>query len=218
MTVSARFVGRSASVGEARRFTTDALAALSGEVIDAAALMVSELATNALVHADADFEVTIEITETAVTVEVTDAGQGVPTLRWPEASDPHGRGLRIVEELSDRWGTRAGSDGSGKSVWFTIERAPTPARDAFRSGRARPSTSDPSGSRPWRLVRRGQRPACGRGRSAGWDSLVQTLDHQERQLLRRPVMRSPSRRAAFVRRPAGRCTPSLVDGQSGVRG
>ena len=162
MTVSARFVGRSASVGEARRFTTDAVADLSGEIIDAAALMVSELATNALVHAAADFEVTIDITETAVSVEVTDAGEGVPTLRWPEASDPHGRGLHIVEELSDRWGTRAGSDGSGKSVWFTIDLSPTPAHDASQTGRARSSKADPSGSRPWRLVRRGQRSACRR--------------------------------------------------------
>jgi anti-sigma regulatory factor (Ser/Thr protein kinase) len=173
MTVSARFVGRSASVGEARRFTTDALAGLSGEVIDAAALMVSELATNALVHADADFEVTIDITETAVSVEVTDAGRGVPTLRWPEDSDPHGRGLHIVEQLSDRWGTRAGSDGSdgaGKSVWFTIDRAPTPAR----ASRAGSSQADPSGSRPWRPVLRGQRLSCRRGRS---HDLVPGLRH-----------------------------------------
>ncbi|HEY5251397.1 MAG TPA: ATP-binding protein [Acidimicrobiales bacterium] len=159
MTVSARFVGRSASVGEARRFIADALADLTGEIIDAAALMVSELATNALVHAAADFEVTIDITERSVSVEVTDAGKGVPTLRWPEDSDPHGRGLHIVEELSDRWGTRAGSDGSGKSVWFTIDRSTTPDRTG-RTSRARSSQADPSGSRPWRLVRRDQRSAC----------------------------------------------------------
>lgn len=167
MTVSARFVGRSASVGEARRFTTSALADLSGEITDAAALMVSELATNALVHADAEFEVTIDVTETAVSVVVTDAGKGVPTLRWPEASDPHGRGLHIVEELSDRWGTRAGSDGSGKSVWFTIDRSPTGDHDASRTSRAPSSQADASGSRPWRLARRGQGRGCRQGGHTG---------------------------------------------------
>lgn len=165
MTVSARFVARSPSVGAARRFTTEALAGLSSEVIDAVVLMVSELATNALVHAAADFELTVDVTGTAVSVEVTDAGGGFPALRWPETSDLHGRGLHIVEELSDRWGTRVGSDGSGKTVWFTIDRPPTPAQDASRAGRARPRRSDPTGSRPWRPVRRGERPACRDGRA-----------------------------------------------------
>ena len=172
MTVSARFASRSASVGAARRFTTEALAHVSPEVVDAAALMVSELATNALVHAAADFEVTIDVADASVSVEVTDAGGGFPTLRWPETSDLHGRGLHIVEELSDRWGTRAGSDGSGKTVWFTIDRSPTSAQDGSRTGQARTSRIDPSGSRPRRLVRRGQRPACRGGRRPTWDRLV----------------------------------------------
>jgi anti-sigma regulatory factor (Ser/Thr protein kinase) len=175
MTVSARFDGHAGSVGEARRFTTGALAGLSNEVIDAAALMVSELATNALVHAAADFEINIDITDTSVSVEVTDEGGGVPTLQWPEASDLHGRGLHIVEELSDRWGTRTRSDGSGKSVWFTIDTAASPAPDAAGSGRDRSGEADPSGSRPWRLVRRGERLACPRGRRYGREYLAPGL-------------------------------------------
>lgn len=174
MTVSTRLVGRPASVRAARQFTTDALGELPPEMIEAAALMVSELATNALVHAAAGFEVTIDVTKTAVSVEVSDAGEGLPTLRSPEPSDPHGRGLHIVEQLSDRWGTRAASDGSGKSVWFALDRSPSAAHDAARSGRTRSGRADATGSRSWRPVRRDQRSARRRGRmypAGGWASV-----------------------------------------------
>ena len=45
---------------------------------------------------------------------------GIPTRRSPGETEPHGRGLTIVEELSDQWGTIHAAGEIGKSVWFTL--------------------------------------------------------------------------------------------------
>jgi hypothetical protein len=83
--------------------------------------MVSELATNALVHATSGFEVRIERDATTVRTTVTDNGEGSPSLSFPQDTDPHGRGLRVVQELSDDWGTTVDPDTAGKSVWFNLD-------------------------------------------------------------------------------------------------
>jgi anti-sigma regulatory factor (Ser/Thr protein kinase) len=81
--------------------------------------MVSELATNALRHAETPFSVRVEQVPGTVRVEVADGGEGQPAVRSPEPSEPSGRGLRIVESLSESWGVTAAS-GAGKTVWFTV--------------------------------------------------------------------------------------------------
>ena len=48
------------------------------------------------------------------------AGGGVPTVRSPGVSEPSGRGLFLVRELSDDWGVGAGEGEPGKGVWFTM--------------------------------------------------------------------------------------------------
>ena len=66
--------------------------------------MVSELATNCVRHTVTDFTVRVERTPDEVRVDVTDTGGGTPEVRSPEPSEPSGRGLRIVRELSDSFG------------------------------------------------------------------------------------------------------------------
>jgi anti-sigma regulatory factor (Ser/Thr protein kinase) len=83
------------------------------------AVMVSELATNALRHAETSFSVRVDQTPGSVRVEVADGGDGRPAVQSPAPSEPSGRGLRIVESLSDAWGVTAAS-GTGKTVWFTL--------------------------------------------------------------------------------------------------
>jgi anti-sigma regulatory factor (Ser/Thr protein kinase) len=101
-------------------------------VVEAAELMTSELATNVLRHAQSSFELTIHVTEDQVRVEVRDSGEGQPTLRSPDPHEHSGRGLRIVQALSDAWGVIPTA--SGKLVWFTLsvhEQAQThPAESA----------------------------------------------------------------------------------------
>lgn len=114
-----KFPGRSESIREARRFVTAGLKGQPLETVEAAALMVSELATNCVRHAHSDFEIAIETSSGRSTrIEALDAGPGHPEAQNPTPSEPTGRGLRIVEALSDKWGIdeRPG----GKTVWFEI--------------------------------------------------------------------------------------------------
>ena len=108
------------SVPTVRRFVTEAVTGVSRETIDSVTLLVSELATNAIVHADTDFVVRVEWTKRQVCVEVSDTGAGIPALRHSRPYDTSGRGLPIVDALSDSWGVRPSAAGRGKTVWFIV--------------------------------------------------------------------------------------------------
>jgi serine/threonine-protein kinase RsbW len=108
------------SVPAARRFASSAIAGASPETIEAVELMVSELATNCIRHTDGGFELTIARTGQTIRVEATDGAGGNPTMRSPKPTDPTGRGLKIVDMLSSRWGVERG-DRHGKTVWFTVQ-------------------------------------------------------------------------------------------------
>jgi anti-sigma regulatory factor (Ser/Thr protein kinase) len=119
------FPRRSESIGQARRFVREVLGDGPPETIEAAELMVSELATNSVQHAQSAFEITIAGSGGSggsLRVEVRDCGAGEPTLRSPTPREPRGRGLRIVEALSTSWGIDPGP--TGKTVWFTMPRRP----------------------------------------------------------------------------------------------
>jgi anti-sigma regulatory factor (Ser/Thr protein kinase) len=84
-------------------------------------LMVSELATNAVRHAQTDFTVAITYTDSMVEVSVSDRGGGTPLKRDPTHSEPTGRGLLIVDAFSDEWGiTRSGKT---TAIWFRLAHA-----------------------------------------------------------------------------------------------
>jgi anti-sigma regulatory factor (Ser/Thr protein kinase) len=119
VTEERRFPHTPASVAEARHFVQGALSDAPAERREVIAVMVSELATNALRHAETSFSVRVEQTLGTVRIEVSDGGDGHPAVRSPEPSEPSGRGLRIVESLSDAWGVTAAQD-AGKTVWFTL--------------------------------------------------------------------------------------------------
>jgi anti-sigma regulatory factor (Ser/Thr protein kinase) len=104
----------------ARRYVRETLAGLPRDVVEAVTLMVSELATNCVRHANTDFTLSIEQTGRQVRVDIADTGTGQVTRQDPEPADVSGRGLSIVEQLSDTWGVREFVDGEGKSVWFML--------------------------------------------------------------------------------------------------
>jgi anti-sigma regulatory factor (Ser/Thr protein kinase) len=114
------------SVGAARRFARDALHDLRPDSLEEIELMVSELATNCIRHSKTTFDVAIARSAKYVRVEVTDRAGGKPKVRSPGPEDPSGRGLKIVEMLSDDWGVDYHHD-DGKTVWFTINAAPSTA-------------------------------------------------------------------------------------------
>lgn len=129
------FRGRGESVAQARRFAREALSDLSEETRETVELLVSELATNCVRHARSDFEITLQLARGKVRVEARDSGTGQPTPRTPEPSEPSGRGLLIIEAMSERWGVIAGA--GGKTVWFEVPAALSaepPSRRAARPG------------------------------------------------------------------------------------
>lgn len=114
------------SVGAARRFARDVLRDLRPDALEVVELMVSELATNAIRHSKSAFDIAIARTSRNVRIEVSDQAGGRPSVRSPRPEDPNGRGLKIVEMLSDDWGVDYHAD-DGKTVWFVVSAAPAPA-------------------------------------------------------------------------------------------
>jgi len=84
-----------------------------------AALVVSELATNAVVHARTPFEVTLSRYDGTVEIAVTDGLWTAPPFVQTHLFELGGRGLTLVEGYSRSWGVRPTSDG-GKSVWAAL--------------------------------------------------------------------------------------------------
>jgi serine/threonine-protein kinase RsbW len=118
MTQDAHFPNDTSSIAAARRFVADALRDLEAATRDRATLLVSEISTNAVKHAQSNFAVTVIADGPTVRVEVRDFGHGQPTLRDPPPAEPTGRGLLIVSAMSDGWGVETHSD--GKTVWFAL--------------------------------------------------------------------------------------------------
>jgi anti-sigma regulatory factor (Ser/Thr protein kinase) len=77
-------------------------------------LILSELVTNALRHGRAPISVRL-LRDRALICEVTDASTTSPHLRYAASTDEGGRGLFLVAQLSERWGTRYTPD--GKVIW-----------------------------------------------------------------------------------------------------
>jgi anti-sigma regulatory factor (Ser/Thr protein kinase) len=108
------------SVPAARRFVLAALDGAGDDVRDAASLMASELATNCVIHGRTDFEISVDVDDDAVRVSFTDFGGGHPQVRRPDPGTPHGRGLHIVEELSDDWSITTSPKDGATTVSFTL--------------------------------------------------------------------------------------------------
>jgi anti-sigma regulatory factor (Ser/Thr protein kinase) len=116
-----------AAVTDARLHVARELDGMPADVVETVALLVSELATNSVRHAAAGFTLAVERTPDRIRVAVTDAGPGRPEKRSPDPVEASGRGLMIVEALSDAWGTTPAPGGAGKTVWFEIATAPATA-------------------------------------------------------------------------------------------
>ena len=110
------------SAGAARRFVGDALSHLGvggGTLAETAVLLTSELVTNAVVYTAGTIEVAVQRADGAVMVSVGDQSEVTPRPREPELGDTSGRGLGLVEALSEAWGVDQPPD-NGKAVWFLL--------------------------------------------------------------------------------------------------
>ncbi len=75
---------------------------------------MSELVTNAIRYATGSIRLRL-IRERALVCEVFDGGATAPHLRHPRTTDEGGRGLLLVSQLTQRWGTRFVPE--GKIIW-----------------------------------------------------------------------------------------------------
>jgi anti-sigma regulatory factor (Ser/Thr protein kinase) len=105
------------TVPSARNFVLGVLGAwhLEGEN---AGLLVSELATNAVVHGRSDYTVRVELLGDVVRVEVADDNPRQPTVSFVSSGSISGLGLWVVSKLAKQWGSRP--NGEGKTVFFEI--------------------------------------------------------------------------------------------------
>ena len=160
---SRRFPETTSSVPVARQFVAESLSALEPEVGETAALLVSELATNAVVHATSDFAVTVRLPDP------DRAGAGRGGGRRPRASrcrsgrrrpPPTVGAFSWWPRLAEEWGVEGAGPRAGKTIWFELAPATAAAGAAAAVTAAAAARSDDAaepGAPFGRLCRRRRR-------------------------------------------------------------
>ena len=122
----------------ARRFVEDSLARASEVVRDQAALLLSEVFTNALLHAVGPIGVEVQQKGRAYRIAVSDRSSAPPVDKGYREDDATGRGLHLLDNLAAAWGWQR--TGSGKVVWFDL---PVPLQPPTSRSAERRSPDDP---------------------------------------------------------------------------
>lgn len=125
-TASLRLPPEPTAPRRARAFLSAELQAwgVEEEVVETAQLCLSEVVTNAVNHAHTVADVRLSLLEGVLTVIVRDRGEQGDVLEPTREEDPlavYGRGLMLVEALTDRWGSER--DVGGTTVWFALDLA-----------------------------------------------------------------------------------------------
>lgn len=104
---------------QARRFLAEAgCPEHATRLLESAVLLVSEMVTNAVRHGAPPLFVEVDCDGLSIQVRVRDGGINLPSSRAARADDEGGRGLALIEVLSDDWGVEPDDD--GKTVWFRL--------------------------------------------------------------------------------------------------
>jgi anti-sigma regulatory factor (Ser/Thr protein kinase) len=115
------------SVRAARRLVGAALESVGDDpAADQAVLLVSELATNAVLHARTQFRIEVVVDADVVRVAVFDQSPVRPSRRNFSDTSGSGRGLHLVDELATSWGVDE-EPPAGKRVWFEVRLHEEPA-------------------------------------------------------------------------------------------
>nr|WP_239149310.1 PAS domain S-box protein [Streptomyces sp. SID12501] len=108
------------SVREGRAFLHKALVSWGcAAAADNALLLLAEILTNAVLHAEGPLGLHLSRSDSDLTVEVSDHSPQLPQPRLATADDESGRGLLLVRALADNWGVRPTDE--GKTTWFTLK-------------------------------------------------------------------------------------------------
>ncbi|MGC9382720.1 SpoIIE family protein phosphatase [Streptomyces sp. MH13] len=132
--VSRRFAQAPVSVASARRFVRAALDDVASDLVDTAELLVSELVTNAVLHARSEAEVAVARHEGRVRVRVGDRRPSrAPVPQYCSPYTGTGQGLALVEQLASRYGVDTGDE--CKTVWFELwPDGPPPPSSGWETG------------------------------------------------------------------------------------
>jgi anti-sigma regulatory factor (Ser/Thr protein kinase) len=107
------------SAGRARRWAEAHLTAWHLDaLVDDALLVLSELIANAGLHGRGQIVVALALLPDGLRIEVCDEGDGTVLIVEGPVDRPSGRGMVIVDRLSDRWGVDAADDGT--AVWAEL--------------------------------------------------------------------------------------------------
>ena len=107
------------AAGEARHFVAGRVAdVLPPEVTEVAILLTSELVTNVIVHARTPMRLSVDVEPSALRVAIADDAPRTPVRRAGGDTRLTGRGMHLVEKLSNHWGVEPTP--SGKTVWFEL--------------------------------------------------------------------------------------------------
>jgi anti-sigma regulatory factor (Ser/Thr protein kinase) len=119
---SATVPARTGSVPATRAFLVNLLKGwdIAVDTIDDAALLVTELVTNAIEHGAGMVAIEVCIMDGVLHVAVSDRGRWVPHQAEADPEAEHGRGLWLVEAVSSDWGRTPQDGGDGKTVWFDL--------------------------------------------------------------------------------------------------
>lgn len=118
----ASFAADRSAAARARRLVVAALEAHGfGDLAAAGELCVSELVTNAVLHARSATTVRVRSVGSTVVVEVSDASPVLPVRKRYSNQTTTGRGLMLLETFAADWGVEASDD--GKTVWFVLDPA-----------------------------------------------------------------------------------------------
>jgi hypothetical protein len=116
--VGSRFTIRAEGAAYARRIVRSALSGAPSDAVETAALLTSELVTNAMVFAHADPELFLDTREGHIYVEVRHADGDLTHGRCGEEWAPRGWGLDILNGLATSWGNEWRADCD--AVWFDL--------------------------------------------------------------------------------------------------
>jgi anti-sigma regulatory factor (Ser/Thr protein kinase) len=127
-----------ASCSVARRFVRETLAQAADDLRANASLLVSEVVTNAVLHASGPVTVEIQQNGSAYRIAVSDCSRTPPTEKGYRADDATGRGLHLLDSLAAAWGWKR--TGPGKVVWFDL---PVPLDGSLSPGPEHKSYGSP---------------------------------------------------------------------------
>lgn len=108
------------SVAASRKLVREALAAWQlDELIDTAALLTSEVVTNSVLHARTEILLSIRrVSDSSVAISVHDGSPHLPRARRHSPDATTGRGLELLDQLSEEWHVDALQ--GGKTLTFSV--------------------------------------------------------------------------------------------------